>query len=262
MVSLLAIQNGLWFVCQAVICLLIILLYRRENYRAYPYFTAYLLLTVGQTLVLLFAYHFEGFGGMRSFQIAWLSQGMILIARGLAVAELCRRILAAYRGIWGLALRLLGFFALTVTLYSSYVADWRWQVAVYAADRGVELSIATVIVVLLAFSRYYQVPIAAVDRSIAAGFCLYSCFIVLNNTILEAFFEKYVASWNVLSSFAYLASLAIWTRAIWSAAPARSELPELVEAGVYRRLSPEINARLRMLNEQLLSFWQKEVPHS
>lgn len=256
------IQNVLWALNLAARAILIILLFRRKNHRAYPYFTGYLLLTVAQAFLLMSVYRSWGFGAMKSFQIAWLSQGLILVARALAMAELFRRILGHYRGIWALAMRLLLLCALVIVAYSLYVSDWRWVFAILAADRGVELAVAVVIVVLLAFARYYQVPVSRTDRFLAVGFCLYSCCFVINNSIIERLLYKYYSSWNLPLQVASLVSLVIWTNGLWAPALRRTEQPELVEASMYQQLSPEVNLRLRLLNEQLLSFWKPEAHHS
>jgi hypothetical protein len=52
-------------------------------------------------------------------------------------------------------------------------------------DRGLELAMATVIVLLFVFARYYEVGVEPAVRTMAIGFLLYSCFRVLNDTILE-----------------------------------------------------------------------------
>ena len=254
-------QNILWALNLAVQLALIALLFLRKNHRTYPYFTAYLLLVVGQAFLFMFIYRSWGFRAMRSFQIAWLSQGLIVMARALAMAELFRRILRHYRGIWSLAMRLLLLCALAIVAYSLYVSNWRWAFGVLAADRGVELAVATAIAVLLAFARYYHLTVSNTDRSLAIGFFLYSCCFVINNSIFERLLYRYFSYWNLPLQVVSVVSLLIWIVGLWYPVPRETEQPELMEASLYQRLSPEINLRLRMLNEQLLAFWRTKVPH-
>jgi hypothetical protein len=103
------------------------------------------------------------------------------------------------------------------------------------------------------------VKVNSADRSVATGFCLYSCFVVLNNTILEHYLYKYVALWNLLRMLAFLGSLLLWAWALrkpqTEAGPAETLLP----AGVYQAVAPQVNLRLHLLNEQLGQFWKTEA---
>jgi len=263
MVAELAIlQNPLWALCQAGLLVLLVFLVRYQNYSRYPHFTAYILLNLGQAIVLLLTYRSWGFLNVTSFQIAWITQGLTLIARALAIAELCRRILGGYRGVWALAWRMLAVCAAVIVSYSFLIANWRWEVAIFAADRGLELAIASLIVLLFVFMRYYGMAVAGPDRALAVGFCIYSCAIVLNNTFLMKYLFAYSTLWNLVMLFAFLVSLAIWIAALRFPVPISIRQPALMDGVLYRQLSPEINLRLRVLNEQLLSIWKPETPHS
>ena len=276
------IQNVLWTTSLALQIVLIVILFHRRNHRAYPFFTAYIALGVAQSMILALVYRWWGFTAFRSFQVAWLSQSLVLAARASAVAELCRKVLGIYRGIWALAIRLLAVIALIVVVYACYVSSWRWKVTVLEADRATELAIASIIVVLLAFSRYYRVPITTTDRLIAIGLCIYSSSYVINNSVDVKIPQEYYSYWNLLIEAVYIferllyryfsywnlplqvvsvVSLLIWIVGLWYPVPRETEQPELMEASLYQRLSPEINLRLRMLNEQLLAFWRTKVPH-
>ena len=83
-----------------------------------------------------------------------------------------------------------------------------------AADRALELAIATVVVGAFLFARYYDVQVGAVEFSLALGFYFYSSFKVLNNAILEHYLHRYVAVWNALGMLVFLAALLVWTWAL------------------------------------------------
>ncbi len=253
---------GIWGLCALTQVALTVSLFRSANYQQYRYFAAYNLLNLIQSLALLFSYLTWGFAGATSNKIVWSSQSLILVARAMAVVELCRRLLGRYRGIWALGWRLLALCAGVILAYSLLVANWRWNLGIIAAERGLELAIAAAIALLFAFSRFYQVPVSRPDRLLAAGFCLYSCVIVLNDTILENFFYIYARFWNIGIVVIFLISLLIWVRALWSPVFEKTVQPALVEATLYRQLSPEINLRLRLLDEHLLSIWKVEAPNS
>ena len=256
-------QSVVWGACVFAQLALVALLFLRRSHRAFPFFTAYILLCIGQSAVLFPIYLSRGYSSPVAWRTAWISQGLVILARGIAVAEICRKILRSYRGIWGLASRLLAACAAAITIYSfyAYAASSKMNRAIPAADRGLELAIAAVIVLLFVFARYYRLPVPNPERAIVVGFCFYSCVHVLNYTVLDRFLYGYWEMWNLLASLASFASLFLWIWTLRAPLLQRTEEPSLVASMVYNQLSPEINHRLRMLNEQLLAFWRTKVPH-
>lgn len=252
-------QQVLWGVNSAVGVVLLVLIVVRKNYRPYPAFSFYVLLNLALGVLALLMYRRWGISTMATMRIAWGMQAAVVCARAVAVAEVCRHVLARYRGIWALAWRVLLACAVLVLVYSSVAARHIWGLAVLAGDRGLELSIAAVVVGILFFARYYDVPVNATDRSLAVGFCLYSCFGVLNNTILERYLHNYGELWNVLGMLAFLASLLTWTWALRSSQTEEVSEETLLPFGVYQSVGPQINLRLRSLNERLSQFWKPEA---
>lgn len=240
----------------AMTAVLLVLLLVRRNYRACPAFFFYIFVNLILGLLAFLIYRRWSFTSATAWRIGWVLQGIVICARALAVAELCRLLLARYRGIWALAWRLLLACAALVLLNSVIAASHSWRLAVPTADRGLALSIATVIVVLLLFARYYQVEASPLVRSLAIGFCLYSCFSVLNDTILERLLYHYYMFWNLVGMLAFLLSLLVW---IWAFRHTVSQArlgPPLLSSSMYQQMSPHINVRLRELNERLIEFWK------
>ena len=245
----------LWVVNSGVGAVLLVLLAVRKNYRVFPAFSAYVMLNFGLGVLAILIYHRWGFSSRLSWRIAWGMQGAVICARALAVAEVCRRVLGRYRGIWALAWRILLGCAVLVLVYSSMAAGHDSQLALVAADRALELAIATVVVGAFLFARYYDVQVRAVECSLALGFCFYSSFNVLNNTILEHYLRRYVALWNPLEMFVFLVALLVWT---WALRRPQTATPkqDLLSRGVYESVMPEINLRLRMLDHRLSHFFK------
>jgi hypothetical protein len=241
--------------------LLVLLLYRK-NYRVFPAFFVYVLLDFLQGFVLGGSYWIWGFQSSVSRQIAWGTQGVVMTARAAAVAQICQRILANYRGVWALAKRLLILTAVVVLLYSWAIARGGWQFAVLNGHRGIELAIASVIVILLLFTRYYGIFVEPAVRVLTIGFFLYSSFYVLNDTILERWMYDYSNVWNLLGTSAFLASVLVWIWGLREPQPQRTLEPEMLPEGIYRGVSPEINDRLRALNDHLGNFWNVERKQS
>ena len=179
--------------------------------------------------------------------------------RFLAVYEMAGRILARYVGIWALAKRVLLSVAPGVLLYSALFSEKRLSMMILTVDRGAELAIACFSVGLLLFARYYMLEISPLDRALSIGFCLYSCFYVINDSLLEKWMEPYAGFWGFMDVITFLACLLIWIQAVRVYAPARQfATPERMSPNLYGALSPEVNVRLRLLNDQLAQLLRSE----
>jgi hypothetical protein len=262
MVELATVQSVCWALSIFLRALLLCLVLWQRNVRSFPFFSIYLSANLLNAFVLAVSYKVWDPNSRVAYGIAWGLQLIISCARALAVAEICRLLFAGYRGIWSLTWRVLLCCGGLVLLYASLVSKHQWSLAILGLNRAVELAIAVVIVVLLVFLRHYQVVAEPTLRSLVIGFFLFSCFEVLNYTILEHLLKPYGPIWNFLEVLAYMACVLIWTRALWKSLPQRVLGPALLPAHVYRQLAPEINLRLRLLDERLSHFWRAEEPHS
>jgi len=258
MAAILPLEKILWALTMLAAVVLAGMVVYRKNYKPYPFFFSYLLAMLMQNLAFVVIYQRWGFRSPAARLIGWGMQGLVTSARALAVAEICLRALGKYRGIWGLAWRLLIAAVAFVFVYSWGVSRGSWQFALLNMDRSLELAIAAVVVIFFAFIRHYEVDVDPGLRLIATGFFLYSCFLALNDTLLEGLLQSYGALWNFLGTLAFLASVLLWT---WVMREKQLEIaaePKMLTAGVYRTLVPQVNARLRMLDEHLVHFWDKE----
>lgn len=239
---------------------LIALLVYRKNYGVLPFFSLYMLLNFFQGIVLFSAYKAWGFFSREAIQIAWSAQGIVSLARAVAVAEICYSVLAKFRGIWRLAWRLLTAATAVVALYTWALSRGRgsWHFAILNMDRGLELVMATVIVVLFLFVRYYEVVVQSPIRTLAIGFFLYSAFRVLDDSILDRWWRTSGPLWNLIGTLTFLASLALWAWALREKQENAAPEAELLPEGQYHSLSPAINARLKNLNERLGHFWSAQ----
>src|SRR5258708_14980756 len=259
MAELQELRKILWVVNIAAGMLLLILAADRRNYRAFPAFSLYLLTNSTLSVLVFLTYYRWGFTSPSFWWFSWGMRVVAVSARALAVAEICRHFLARYRGIWGLAWRVLLACAASVLIYSCIAAKYQWKLALIRAERGLELAIAAAIVAVFVFVRYYGVEAKPADRSLAVGFCLYSCFVVLNDTILEHYLYRYELLWNVLGMLAFLGSLLLWTWALRKPQAEAGPEETLLPAGIYQTVAPQINLRLRLLNEQLGDLWKREA---
>lgn len=251
-------ERVLWGFTVFLKAALVILLLYRKNYRAFPFFFVYALLNSLKSAALFESYRLWGFRSTVSFEIAWGTQSVVIVVRALAVAEICRRVLAKYPGIWALGWRIFLAMATAVLVYSWAAGGHSWQLVAVTADRSLELAIAATVLGLFLFIGYYEVAIEPAARFLAIGFFLYSSFRVLNDTILERWLTPYTALWNLLGTVSFLASLLLWNWGLRRTQPLATAEPELLSESFYRTIAPEINFRLKALNEQLSRFWHVE----
>jgi hypothetical protein len=114
---------------------------------------------------------------------------------------------------------------------------------------------ATVIVTMLIFARYYRVPVNQLQRALAVGLCLYSSFYVINYSLLEKIVQQYAVLWNFLGIFAFIASLLVWISAVNRYAESQEvALPPAISPELHGKLSSEVNSRLYLLNRQLIQL--------
>lgn len=253
-------QSFLWAGTSGMEATLLALLVLRKQYREFPFFFAYILGILLQSAALFLSYSYWGFDTLISSRIAWISQGVVVLLRALVVVELCRRLVGQYRGIWALIWRILLTCAGIVLFYSLLHTKFSVPHIVLNADRGLELTIATVVVVVFLFASYYGIVPQARVQFLAAGLCLYSCFYVINDSFLERWWESFSNTWNFMAAVSFLASMALWFWGFRIPATARVSSTFLLPKETYRLLSPQLNLQLRQLNDRLSLFWQSEEP--
>src|SRR6266566_4264706 len=120
-------EKTLWLTSVLLQSALFALLLYRKNYKPFPFFSAYVLVTLLQNAALFVSYRLWGFKSPVSFGVAWATQGLVVVAR-----------------VWRILLAAAG----CVLAYSWVVARHTWQLFAVNADRGFELAIAVTIVLL------------------------------------------------------------------------------------------------------------------
>jgi hypothetical protein len=263
MYETLNLRNLTWALTTITELVLLVYLVRRKLFRSHPFFSAYILIAILQSALMAATYEIWGFHSYRAWLIFWLSQLVVMTARFTAVVEVARRVLSRFSGIWALGRRILIAIAACVLVYAAVLSKVYWYRLALNVDRGVELAIAAVIVALLLFARYYGLPMNPLDRSLCIGFCLYSCFYVINDSLFEKWVNTYLSFWRFLDILTFLASLLIWlaaARAYSVTVPARD--PAIVPKELYGKLSSELDVRLHLLNEHLDQLLHSRDQHS
>lgn len=255
----LVLRNLSWALTILLEVVLLWYLVRKKLYRSHPAFFLYMLMVIAQSAIVAATYRFLGPRSDTTFGIAWATQAVVVFARWLAVMEIAKKALATYTGIWVMASRILIAIGVCALVYAIVASRLHWYLAVLNADRAVELCTAGFIVGMFLFVRYYGIAMPAFDRMLAIGFCLYSCFVVINDSIYENWLRSAGALWNYLDLVTFLASLILWIMAAQSYGEGSdtSLQPELTPER-YAELSRKLNSRLLLLNNRLDHLFRSE----
>jgi hypothetical protein len=246
----------------AQMCSLYFIMVRR-HYRFLPLFTLYIALNVLQAFFLAYVYQHFGVASRQSKKLYWISEPLTLAAQALAATEVLNRVLRQYRGIWGLAWRMVTIAASAVTIYAlasaGHAPDWRLMIA----NRGFHLTFSVALVSDLILVRVYAIPVPSLYRVLLAGFCVFSCSVVVWDTLLQtlviAHFHDYAGVWNYLQTLVFGGIQLLWAERLRQPLPVE-ETPQLLPPGTYDHLSPKVNSAFRRFNDQLNRFWCLGVP--
>jgi hypothetical protein len=248
------------FVVQLALCGILITF---GHFRRLPFFTTYACLNVCQALFLYPIYRFYGDTSHVAYLAAWWSEAITLLARIFATVEILHLVLISYRGIWGLAWRMLAGTSVVVLLCVGVDSWGNPGQALMRADRGYHLVFAAALISCLALIRYYFIRVDHAYKVLLAGFCFYSCVMVLLNTVLYDFLYQhhspYGSLWQILALSPYLIVLLVWGAALVHPLPKMHE-HQALPTSIYGRISPEINLQLQAINRQLMNFFKIEEP--
>lgn len=247
-------ENLAWWAglsLEALVCLLALY---RGLFRRLPLFTIYLTLLVISEAGGWLAYRFLGRESAATFKIYWILQAMLLLARGAVIAEICRRVLGPYPGIWKLCrgfLVAIGAFLVVAAAIAAHRSGTYITPIVLTAERGLELAIIGILLFALVFCRYYRIRVEPFVALIALGLGLYSAVQVANNTILNQWLSAYFNGWGQVRLFSFKLATLLWFLALRKPLPEAQKAPVLLDQETYNELEPQVSFRLRQLNARL-----------
>jgi hypothetical protein len=252
----------------------------RKAQRALPFFVAYTCTLLANAFGVSLAYKLFGFRSLAAYYCYWILLLLNAGMRSLAIAELCRYKLRAYKGIWGLVWRALAGFSLLFFLHAAFDA-WGQpnHLAMYSLtlDRDLDFASVAILAALLLIHNYYGLSLEPLQRTIAAGICLVCAVDVIGDTIVGNLFTGYLFPffganqnsigsavihfygrindlWSTIHLIFFMGAMGVWCYALRRPLPARAEAPELLPVEVYRELSPAINMRLATFNDRLVEL--------
>jgi hypothetical protein len=254
--------------------------FARKTQRILPFFASYTFMLLVNAIGVWLAYRVFGFSSLAAYYCYWTSLLLNAAMRSLAVAELCRYKLRAYRGIWGLVWRMLTGLSVLFLLHAAFDA-WGQpnHLAMYSLtlDRDLDIASMAILAALLVIHNYYGLSLEPLQRTIASGICLVCAVDVIGDTIVGNLFTGYLFPffaanqnsigsavihfynrindlWSTIHLIFFMVALGVWCYALRRPIPARAEAPELLPVEVYRELSPAINMRLTTFNDRLVEL--------
>lgn len=259
---------------------LCVVVYLRKVWFRLPLFATYAMLLLIGTLAVQLVYFQYGFLSKTAYYSFWAIVGLVGLARGFAIAELCRNTLRAYRGIWALAWRILVVMAAGFFVHAAWDA-WgqpeRVEIYGLTLERDIAVGSIAILLAIFLFRKYYSLEIQPLEKWIAVGMILLCVIDALNNTLLSDIFTKYLSFWfftkyktfwsgismqvdqakdvwNAVRVSAIVTSVSVWGLAMRKPLPEPAPAPELLPREVYAEFSPAVNLRLRAFNDRLLEL--------
>jgi hypothetical protein len=246
-------ENILWAFGTALKVLLCTLVVYRRLYKRFPFFSIYAGLLVAEVGVVWSVYRLWGFNSLFAWYTGWCAVGVVLLARGLVVGELCWTSLRNYPAIWSVVRKVLVFAAVIVLALSAISAYQQKALAAFilTLDRGTEISILVILIGLLGFGTLYDVPLGPVERNLALGIGIYSAFQVINDSFMNEWMNRYFHWWNSTRVVAFDVAIVMWALPLRKALPPAEHAPALLNEQVARRLLRQLLDRMREVTDEL-----------
>jgi hypothetical protein len=249
----------LWSVTISLDVILVILLVRRRVFRSLPFFALFVVISTLRSLVLWATYRWLGFASLPSYYVAWFTQAVLLISRGAVCAELCWRVLRRSSGLWSVVRGVLFAIGIAIAIYAaldSLHSMFQVHKLVVAAERGLELAIAVVLITLLLVAHRYKISIQRGPLLLVTGLCFYSLVQTLNNTFYHAL-TSYSPWWNSFRMVSFQLTQLVWILAHAIPESVPGEEPLQMAPYVYEEHAEEVSRKLRSLEEELEEIVRK-----
>lgn len=232
---------------------------RRKLLSEMPFFSIYLGLLVASEVIRWAVYRATTLDSRASFDTYWTTQALLVCFRALVVYEICKLLLHSYKGIWRLCRPFLLAVAAILIADAAFVAQesaHQAATAILTAERGLEVAVLAILLLGLAFCRYYGVRIERYLLWIGLGLGFYSAVQVANNTFMQQGPGWYFSVWENLRLISFNIATACWFIALLKPVPSARPAQVLMTSERYEILAPQVTARLRELNTHLLGMWK------
>jgi hypothetical protein len=253
-VILTSFQNFLWIAGTTLKLILCVLVFARGLHRRLPLFGLYAVMLVAEAVVVRWTYHHFGYSTRAAFYAYWSSLAVVLIARALAVAELCWTSMRNSPAIWMTTRRWLAFVALVMLIYAVFSAATNnspVSAFLLTVQRSLDLGISVILVALLGLGIRFQVSLGAVEKKIALGFVVHSTFQILNSAFMQRWTAGYFRWWVSASVVSLEVAMLIWIAALLRPLPPPAPPPALLPEEESATLLAEILEQMRRIAEEM-----------
>jgi hypothetical protein len=253
-VNLSTFQNYLWIAETTLTFVLFALAFARGLHRRLPLFAAYVALLVAETVAVRWTYHHWGYTSPEFRYVYWSSLGVVLLARTLAVAELCWRSLRSSPGVWVITRRWLALLALALFIFALVVSARNNSPVIaflLTAERSLDFGIVVILFALLRLGRRYDIRFGSVERNLLLGFAVYSTFQTVNDAFMQKWMMRYFHWWVSASVASFEAALLIWIVPLLRPLPPPTSPPTLLSKEESATLLTEILERMRRIAEEM-----------
>jgi hypothetical protein len=247
-------ENLLWGLGIGLKVLLCALVFYRRLDRRLPFFSLYVVLLVAKGMAVWWAYRQWGFTSHAYAYTFWSAFTVVVLARGLAVAELCWTSMTKHPAVWLVVRRVLYIIGAAVLVYAAATSfAHRSPVAafLYATERGLDISIMVIVVALLGLGLRFEVGLGPIGRDIALGIGLFSASQVVLNAFMNERLIRYYHWWTTANLVAFDLALVFWIIPLRKPLPAPTPAPELISERVAVHLLRQLLARMRAITEEL-----------
>ena len=120
-----------------------------------------------------------------------------------------------------------------------------------AAEKGLDLGIVVIIVVLVGLGVRYHVWLGEIERKVVIGFAVYSSFQVVNDTFMQKWMMRYFAWWVSASVISFEAAMLIWIVPLLRPLPPPEPSPTLFAEEESVAILTPILEQLRKILEEM-----------
>jgi len=234
-----------------VLCALV---FARGLHRRLPLFSLYVVLVVVDDLALRWTYHQFGYTSPAAKYEYWSSLGVVIVARALAVAELCWRGLRHSPAVWLIARRVLAFLAFAMLVYAVVAAAKNSSPVItflLTVERSLDFGIAVILVALLRLGLRYEVWLGGIERKVVLGFSVFSTFQIVNNTFMKQWMMKYFSWWVSASVVSFEVAMLIWMTPLLRPLPSMKPPPTLFSEEESVSVLKQALERMRRIAEEM-----------
>jgi hypothetical protein len=190
---------------------------RKEIWRAYPYFSSYVIWVLLHSIV---SYPFPGMSPTTYRTVYWVTDVVDIALRFLIVWEVFRHTFPKDSALHRVVSR--GFFTiafglgiLSVGTLWSYVTYAQFHSVYPAFERSFSFAQAVMILGILLTTRYYDVQLGRNIRGIALAFGAWSSITTANYAMIDLRHSSFLPYLRMLKPLSFLAIIGVWIWAVW-----------------------------------------------